>query len=96
MVENFSFYELFRLVCAVSYKNQANEKMFLRKYFKFPVTKPIDVKTKFYNAEVSFKYVLSFFDTSLITCLVVPTKTAHSLSINFPLLFSSFRAVIFV
>lgn len=39
------------LVCAVTYKTPLNEKMFFRKYFKFPVSKPIDVKTKFYNAE---------------------------------------------
>lgn len=39
------------LVCAVTYKAPGDEKMFFRKFFKFPVTKPIDVKTKFYNAE---------------------------------------------
>ncbi|EJD75555.1 hypothetical protein LOAG_17321 [Loa loa] len=38
------------LVCAVSYKTSKNE-MYFRKFFKFPVTKPIDVRTKFYNAE---------------------------------------------
>lgn len=42
-----------RLVCAVSYKTPTDEKMYFRKFFKFPVTKPIDVRTKFYNAEVS-------------------------------------------
>ncbi|TMS33207.1 hypothetical protein L596_000974 [Steinernema carpocapsae] len=39
------------LVCAVHYKTQDGEKMYFRKFFKFPVTKPIDVRTKFYNAE---------------------------------------------
>ncbi|XP_072353027.1 trafficking protein particle complex subunit 13 isoform X10 [Scyliorhinus torazame] len=39
------------LVCAVSYTTQAAEKMYFRKFFKFQVLKPLDVKTKFYNAE---------------------------------------------
>lgn len=43
---------IFRLVCAVSYTTHKNE-MYFRKFFKFPVTKPIDVRTKFYNAEVN-------------------------------------------
>uniref|UniRef100_H0VB56 Trafficking protein particle complex subunit 13 n=1 Tax=Cavia porcellus TaxID=10141 RepID=H0VB56_CAVPO len=43
----------FSLVCAVSYTTQGGEKMYFRKFFKFQVLKPLDVKTKFYNAEVS-------------------------------------------
>uniref|UniRef100_A0A2K6EIB9 Trafficking protein particle complex subunit 13 n=1 Tax=Propithecus coquereli TaxID=379532 RepID=A0A2K6EIB9_PROCO len=39
------------LVCAVSYTIQGGEKMYFRKFFKFQVLKPLDVKTKFYNAE---------------------------------------------
>lgn len=39
------------LVCAVTYKTPTDEKMYFRKFFKFPVSKPIDVRTKFYNAE---------------------------------------------
>ncbi|XP_075446287.1 trafficking protein particle complex subunit 13 isoform X3 [Ascaphus truei] len=39
------------LVCAVSYTTQAGDKMYFRKFFKFQVLKPLDVKTKFYNAE---------------------------------------------
>ncbi|XP_030049052.1 trafficking protein particle complex subunit 13 isoform X4 [Microcaecilia unicolor] len=39
------------LVCAVSYTSQTGEKMYFRKFFKFQVLKPLDVKTKFYNAE---------------------------------------------
>lgn len=50
-VDNITKYR-FRLVCAVNYKSSADEKMYFRKFFKFPVTKPIDVRTKFYNAEV--------------------------------------------
>nr|XP_003461647.2 trafficking protein particle complex subunit 13 [Cavia porcellus] len=41
----------FSLVCAVSYTTQGGEKMYFRKFFKFQVLKPLDVKTKFYNAE---------------------------------------------
>ncbi|KAK3755626.1 hypothetical protein QZH41_017612 [Actinostola sp. cb2023] len=39
------------LVCAVSYSTTAGEKMYFRKFFKFQVLKPLDVKTKFYNGE---------------------------------------------
>uniref|UniRef100_A0A914UZB3 Trafficking protein particle complex subunit 13 n=1 Tax=Plectus sambesii TaxID=2011161 RepID=A0A914UZB3_9BILA len=39
------------LVCAVTYNTAAGEKMYFRKFFKFPVAKPLDVRTKFYNAE---------------------------------------------
>lgn len=38
------------LVCSVSYKN-AGVQNFFRKFFKFQVLKPLDVKTKFYNTE---------------------------------------------
>uniref|UniRef100_A0A4W4FES3 Trafficking protein particle complex subunit 13 n=1 Tax=Electrophorus electricus TaxID=8005 RepID=A0A4W4FES3_ELEEL len=41
------------LVCAVSYTTQSGDKLYFRKFFKFQVLKPLDVKTKFYNAEVS-------------------------------------------
>uniref|UniRef100_A0A0N5AHI4 Trafficking protein particle complex subunit 13 n=1 Tax=Syphacia muris TaxID=451379 RepID=A0A0N5AHI4_9BILA len=47
----------YRLVCAVTYKTPGDDKMFFRKYFKFPVLKPIDVKTKFYNAENNDVYL---------------------------------------
>lgn len=39
------------LVCAVSYTTNTGDKMAFRKFFKFQVLKPLDVKTKFYNAE---------------------------------------------
>ncbi|XP_012537745.1 trafficking protein particle complex subunit 13 [Monomorium pharaonis] len=39
------------LVCEVSYTNQIGPPLSFRKYFKFQVVKPLDVKTKFYNAE---------------------------------------------
>ncbi|MFH4974549.1 hypothetical protein AB6A40_001258 [Gnathostoma spinigerum] len=39
------------LVCTVTYTTPKMEKMVFRKFFKFPVLKPIDVRTKFYNAE---------------------------------------------
>lgn len=39
------------LVCEVSYNAPLRGKLNFRKYFKFQVAKPLDVKTKFYNAE---------------------------------------------
>jgi len=39
------------LVCEVSYSAPGKSKMNFRKFFKFNVMKPLDVKTKFYNAE---------------------------------------------
>lgn len=41
------------LVCEVSYANNAAsaDRLSFRKFFKFQVMKPLDVKTKFYNAE---------------------------------------------
>ena len=44
------------LVCAVSYMGPAGEKNF-RKFFKFQVLKPLDVKTKFYNADSDDVYL---------------------------------------
>ncbi|XP_033636886.1 trafficking protein particle complex subunit 13-like isoform X2 [Asterias rubens] len=45
------------LVCAVFYNTQAGESMYFRKFFKFQVLKPLDVKTKFYNAESNEVYL---------------------------------------
>ena len=39
------------LVCEVNYSSPSEGKKNFRKYFKFQVMKPLDVKTKFYNAE---------------------------------------------
>jgi len=39
------------LVCAVSYVTPAGEKLNFRKFYKFAVAKPLDVRTKFYNAQ---------------------------------------------
>jgi hypothetical protein len=39
------------LVCAVTYNNNNGENQYFRKFFKFSVAKPLDVKTKFYNGE---------------------------------------------
>ncbi|XP_070196240.1 trafficking protein particle complex subunit 13-like [Littorina saxatilis] len=45
------------LVCAVSYAHSTGERMQFRKFFKFQVLKPLDVKTKFYNAETDEVYL---------------------------------------
>ncbi|XP_023335859.1 trafficking protein particle complex subunit 13 [Eurytemora carolleeae] len=39
------------LVCDVTYASPTSDKLNFRKFFKFQVMKPLDVKTKFYNAE---------------------------------------------
>ncbi|KAI4498088.1 hypothetical protein M0802_006912 [Mischocyttarus mexicanus] len=47
------------LVCEVSYMppNSMGPSQLFRKYFKFQVVKPLDVKTKFYNAESDEVYL---------------------------------------
>jgi len=45
------------LVCAVSYSNPQGESLYFRKFFKFQVLKPLDVKTKFYNADSDDVYL---------------------------------------
>lgn len=51
---NLNYY--YRLVCEVSYVTPGGDPLSFRKFFKFQVLKPLDVKTKFYNAEVSEKF----------------------------------------
>uniref|UniRef100_A0A2P2I030 Trafficking protein particle complex subunit 13-like n=1 Tax=Hirondellea gigas TaxID=1518452 RepID=A0A2P2I030_9CRUS len=41
------------LVCAVSYLSLGGETQSFRKFYKFQVMKPIDIKTRFLNAELS-------------------------------------------
>ncbi|VDL73827.1 unnamed protein product [Nippostrongylus brasiliensis] len=57
------------LICSVNYKTSSDEKMYFRKFFKFPVGKPIDVKTKFYNAEVNFAILLALGQTKALVML---------------------------
>ncbi|EAT44427.1 AAEL000579-PA [Aedes aegypti] len=45
------------LVCEVSYMTPAGLESSFRKFFKFQVVKPLDVKTKFYNAETDEVYL---------------------------------------
>ncbi|KAK7866040.1 hypothetical protein R5R35_008552 [Gryllus longicercus] len=45
------------LVCEVSYVTTANIRLSFRKFFKFQVLEPLDVKTKFYNAESDEVYL---------------------------------------
>lgn len=47
----------FRLVCEVHYTTPAGLQESFRKFFKFQVLKPLDVKTKFYNAETDEVYL---------------------------------------
>jgi len=41
------------LVCAVSYASPRGDKLFMRKFFKFQVLKPLEVKTKFHTVSDS-------------------------------------------
>jgi len=45
------------LVCAVSYVGPMGDNLYFRKFFKFQVLKPLDVKTKFYNADSDDVYL---------------------------------------
>ncbi|XP_076045009.1 trafficking protein particle complex subunit 13 isoform X2 [Oratosquilla oratoria] len=45
------------LVCAVSYTASSGESANFRKFYKFQVMKPLDVKTKFYNTESDEVYL---------------------------------------
>lgn len=45
------------LVCEVHYVTPAGLQESFRKFFKFQVLKPLDVKTKFYNAETDEVYL---------------------------------------
>ncbi|XP_069668809.1 trafficking protein particle complex subunit 13 isoform X2 [Periplaneta americana] len=45
------------LVCEVSYTSPTQIRLSFRKFFKFQVLKPLDVKTKFYNAESDEVYL---------------------------------------
>lgn len=47
----------YRLVCEVHYTTPAGLQESFRKFFKFQVLKPLDVKTKFYNAETDEVYL---------------------------------------
>lgn len=45
------------LVCEVTYQSPSGNSMSFRKFFKIQVLKPLDVKTKFYNAESDDVYL---------------------------------------
>lgn len=47
----------YSLVCEVHYATPAGFSETFRKFFKFQVVKPLDVKTKFYNAETDEVYL---------------------------------------
>ncbi|VDO66334.1 unnamed protein product [Heligmosomoides polygyrus] len=59
------------LICSVNYKTSSDEKMYFRKFFKFPVGKPIDVKTKFYNAENNDVYLEAQIENTATTPMVL-------------------------
>ena len=60
------------LVCEVFYNSPAKGKLNFRKFFKFQVMKPLDVKTKFYNAEV-----ILYFLTWVASVLLLPAAVMN-------------------
>ncbi|KAK6027133.1 hypothetical protein OSTOST_06840 [Ostertagia ostertagi] len=59
------------LICSVNYKTSSDEKMYFRKFIKFPVSKPIDVKTKFYNAENNDVYLEAQIENTAATAMIL-------------------------
>uniref|UniRef100_A0A1I7XU72 NAC-A/B domain-containing protein n=1 Tax=Heterorhabditis bacteriophora TaxID=37862 RepID=A0A1I7XU72_HETBA len=59
------------LMCSVNYKTSSDEKMYFRKFFKFPVSKPIDVKTKFYSAESNDVYLEAQIENTSAVAMVL-------------------------
>ncbi|XP_015785866.1 trafficking protein particle complex subunit 13 [Tetranychus urticae] len=59
------------LIFSISYRTVTDEPHIFRKYFKFQVEKPLDVKTKFYNAESDEVYLEALLQnlTNLPICL---------------------------
>ncbi|XP_026471080.1 trafficking protein particle complex subunit 13 [Ctenocephalides felis] len=59
------------LVCEVNYNSTKNTQESFRKFFKFQVVKPLDIKTKFYNADSNEVYLEATIQniTSGVVCL---------------------------
>ena len=55
------------LVCEVTYKSASGDQLTASRYYKFQVQKPLDVKTKFYNAEVCFSGIFGFIVKQQLT-----------------------------
>ncbi|XP_054162614.1 trafficking protein particle complex subunit 13-like [Oppia nitens] len=59
------------LICTIGFTMSSNERQNYRKFFKFQVLKPLDVKTKFYNAESDEVYLEALLQnlTTIPICL---------------------------
>ncbi|RWS24584.1 trafficking protein particle complex subunit 13-like protein [Leptotrombidium deliense] len=59
------------MICTIRYVTKSEEQYTFRKYFRFQVFKPLDVKTKFYNAENDEVYLESLLQnlTAIPLCL---------------------------
>ncbi|KAJ4438077.1 hypothetical protein ANN_14016 [Periplaneta americana] len=69
------------LVCEVSYTSPTQTRLSFRKFFKFQVLKPLDVKTKFYNAELG-SLVLSAFPAAFCFVLGISKEFVLTLTIT--------------
>ncbi|XP_059052882.1 trafficking protein particle complex subunit 13 [Achroia grisella] len=68
------------LVCEVTYMSNYNTLASFRKFFKFEVMKPLDVKTKFYNAESDDVYLeaqVQNITSGAITLEQVSLESSH-------------------
>jgi len=73
------------LVCEVTYVSHFGDKMNFRKFFKFQVMKPLDVKTKFYNAEsdeVFLEAQVQNITQSTITIDRVTLEPSHTFTVT--------------
>lgn len=73
------------LVCEVNYSTSISDKMSFRKFFKFQVMKPLDVKTKFYNAEsdeVFLEAQVQNITQSTITMDKVTLEPSHTFTVS--------------
>ena len=78
--QNCSYF--FRLACEVTYTptNLSGQPLSFRKFFKFQVIKPLDVKTKFYNVENDGLYLEAQIQnlTASPICLdIVSLESSH-------------------
>ncbi|KAH9521307.1 Trafficking protein particle complex subunit 13 [Dermatophagoides farinae] len=69
------------LICTLSFDLPDHERQSCRKFFQFQISKPIDVKTKFYYTECDEIYLEAMFQNS--TNLPIQLKSVQFDSVNF-------------
>ncbi|XP_002166018.3 trafficking protein particle complex subunit 13 isoform X1 [Hydra vulgaris] len=77
------------LICAVTYSSQSGEKLYMRRFYKFQVLKPLEVKTKFYNGQNDLVFLEAQVQniTTSNMCMeqvtLEPSQYYHVQSLNF-------------